>query len=177
MVKKYQHGFCILRCQPFHIGHNRLIQKMMEECAYGTVLIAAAQECGTSVNPLPYFMRKKMIQNVWRKNESYNRLRIMGIRNKSNIAWDEYVMDSIARELPHLPVPDVMYVGDEREYNLFSARVPNVGICSRTTQDFPFLSGNMVRDMILLNDERWKNFIPIENQDLIKKGFCEFLTV
>ena len=56
---KYQHGFCIIRCQPFHIGHDRLIKKMMEECACGTVLIAAAQESGTEKNPLPYFTRKK----------------------------------------------------------------------------------------------------------------------
>ena len=77
---KYQHGFCIIRCQPFHIGHDRLIRKMMEECAYGTVLIGSAQESGTEKNPLPYFTRKKMIQNVWRKNEAYNRLRIIGIK-------------------------------------------------------------------------------------------------
>ena len=52
---KYQHGFCILRCQPFHIGHDRLIKQMMEECAFGTVLIGSAQESGTEKNPLPYF--------------------------------------------------------------------------------------------------------------------------
>ena len=56
----------------------------MEECAYGTVLIAAAQESGTEKNPLPYFTRKKMVQNVWRKSDAYERLRIAGVKDVNN---------------------------------------------------------------------------------------------
>lgn len=168
---KYQHGFCIIRCQPFHIGHDRLITKMMEECEHGTVIIGSAQESGTEKNPLPYFVRKKMIQNVWKKHEAYNRLRIVGIKDVSNALWSEYVLNTIAKELPDKPIPDVMYVGNLSEYTIFSKDIPNVEICSRTTQDFPFLSGNMVRDMIALKDERYKEFIHEENFDLINKSF------
>ena len=170
---KYQHGFCILRCQPFHIGHDRLIKQMMEECAFGTVLIGSAQESGTEKNPLPYFTRKKMIQNVWRKNSAYERLKIVPIKDVNNVLWNEYVLETIKKEQPDLPPPDIMYVGDESEYAMFSKDVANVGICSRTTQDFPFLSGNMVRDMIYLKDERYKNFVHDENIELIKKSFYE----
>ncbi len=173
MTFKYQHGFCILRCQPFHIGHDRLVQKMMAECVNGTVVICSAQESGTKSNPLPYFVRKKMIQNVWRKNEAYNRLWIVGVKDVQNIPWNQHVLNAISQERPELPAPDVMYVGVEQEYLLFAQEVPNVGVCSRTSQDFPFLSGNMVCDMILLNDERWKQFVHPENIALIEKGFRE----
>ena len=144
MVYQYQHGFCIMQAQPFHIGHDRLIKKMMAECALGTVLIGSAQECGTEKNPLPYFVRKKMIQNVWRKNEAYSRLMIVGIKDITNYPLNLFVMETIQKELPNRPKPDIIYVGDEKEYLFFKNDVKNVGVCSRTTQDFPFLSGSMV---------------------------------
>ena len=173
MVYQYQHGFCIMQAQPFHIGHDRLIKKMMAECALGTVLIGSAQECGTEKNPLPYFVRKKMIQNVWRKNEAYSRLMIVGIKDITNYPLNLFVMETIQKELPNRPKPDIIYVGDEKEYLFFKNDVKNVGVCSRTTQDFPFLSGSMVRNMIRLGDVRWKNFVHPENVELINKCFDE----
>ncbi len=170
---KYQHGFCIIRCQPFHIGHDRLIKQMMEECAYGTVLIGSAQESGTEKNPLPYFIRKKMVQNVWRKSEAYDRLRIVGIKDTNSTPWNMHVLETIKKEQPDKPVPDVVYVGVEREYLFFKNDIPNVVVCSRTTQNFPFLSGNMVRDMIALRDERYKEFVHPENIELVEKNFYE----
>ena len=170
---KYKHGFCILRCQPFHIGHDRLITKMMKECEFGTVVIGSAQESGTEKNPLPYFTRKKMIQNVWRKSEDYARLRIIGVKDLTNIPWNVNVLETIKKERSDVDVPDVMYVGDDKEYLFFEKDVKNVEICSRTTQDFPFLSGNMVRDMVLLKDERYKEFVHPENIELIEKSLFE----
>ena len=170
---KYQHGFCIIRCQPFHIGHDRLIKKMMEECAFGTILIGSAQESGTEKNPLPYFTRKKMIQNVWRKHPAYERLRIVALKDINHVLWNVHVLETIKKEQSDKPKQDIIYVGDEGEYSVFANDVPNVGICSRTTQSFPFLSGNMVRDMINLKDIRYKNFVHQENLDLIQKSFYE----
>ena len=170
---KYKHGFCIIRCQPFHIGHDRLIKKMMEECEYGTVLIGSAQESGTQNNPLPYFTRKKMIQNVWRKHEAYSRLRIIGIKDSTTMPWNLHVLETIKKEQSDLPIPDIIYVGNKKEYTYFKNDIKNVGLCSRTTQDFPFLSGNMVRDMIELNDERYKEYVHKENIELIEKSFYD----
>ena len=171
MSFKYKHGFCILRCQPFHIGHDRLINQMMKECEFGTVLIGSAQESGTYSNPLPYFTRKKLIQNVWRKKEDYARLQIIPVKDTTTLPWGFHVLETIKKELPERAKPDVVYVGDEREYLFFAPDVPHVEICSRTTQDFPFLSGNMVRDMLKYRDERYKNFVHPENEELIKKLF------
>ncbi|MBR5599623.1 MAG: adenylyltransferase/cytidyltransferase family protein [Alphaproteobacteria bacterium] len=170
---KYQHGICIIRCQPFHIGHDRLIKKMLKECQYATVVIGSAQESGTEKNPLPYFTRKKMIQNVYRQKEEYSRLRILGVKDIINASWPNYVLESIKKDQPSLPSADILYVGDANEYQVFKDIIPNMGLCSRTTQDFPFLSGNMVRDMILLRDERYKQFVHPENIKLIEKSFYE----
>ena len=61
---KYIHGLCIMRAQPFHIGHQKLIDKMLRECERVTVVLGSIQEQGTSRNPLNYTTRKKMIQNI-----------------------------------------------------------------------------------------------------------------
>ena len=94
---------------------------------------------------------------MWRKREAYNRLWIAGVKDSMTTPWDKVVLDAIRKEQSDKPIPDVMYVGNEAEYALFAHEVPHVEVCSRTTQNFPFLSGNMVRDMIMLHDERWKS--------------------
>jgi hypothetical protein len=114
-----------------------------------------------------------MIQNVWRKSEAYNRLRIVGIKDTNSTPWNMHVLETIKKEQPDKPVPDVVYVGVEREYLFFKNDIPNVVVCSRTTQNFPFLSGNMVRDMIALRDERYKEFVHPENIELVEKNFYE----
>ena len=106
MSFKYKHGFCILRCQPFHIGHDRLINQMMKECEFGTVLIGSAQESGTYSNPLPYFTRKKLIQNVWRKKEDYARLQIIPVKDTTTLPWGFHVLETIKKELPEREKPD-----------------------------------------------------------------------
>lgn len=56
---KYQHGLSIMRAQPFHIGHARLIDRMLRECEKVTIILGSIQEQGTERNPLNYTTRKK----------------------------------------------------------------------------------------------------------------------
>lgn len=171
---KYKHGFAIIRCQPYHIGHDRLVREMLKDCECVTVVIGSMQEAGTEKNPLPYFTRKKMIQNVYRNSPDYERLRIMGIKDSYDLSdYGAYVLKAIKKERPQDPQPDACYAGSERDCAWFRGLIDNFVICSRNTQDFPFLSGNMVRDMIVFKDERWKEFVYPENYSLIEKSFYE----
>ena len=109
---KYQHGLTIMRAQPFHIGHAKLIDRMLEECKRATVVLGSIQEQGTSRNPLNYTTRKKMIQNIYRHRPEYERLKIIGLFDINNPAeWGEYVLDFISETFPDLPKPDVYYAG------------------------------------------------------------------
>lgn len=58
---KYQHGLSIMRAQPFHIGHQKLVDRMLKECERVTIVLGSIQEQGTARNPLNYTTRKKMI--------------------------------------------------------------------------------------------------------------------
>ena len=107
---KYKHGLSIMRAQPFHIGHAKMIDKMLRECEQVTIVLGSIQEQGTERNPLNYTTRKKMIQNVYRNRPEYPRLKIIGLFDINNPAeWAEYVLDFMNESLPQLGRPDVYY--------------------------------------------------------------------
>ena len=100
---KYKHGLSIMRAQPFHIGHAKMIDKMLRECEQVTIVLGSIQEQGTERNPLNYTTRKKMIQNVYRNRPEYPRLKIIGLFDINNPAeWAEYVLDFMNESLPQL---------------------------------------------------------------------------
>ena len=48
---KYNHSFIVSRFQPFHNGHKSLIDKMLNESKYGTIVLGLIQESRTDKNP------------------------------------------------------------------------------------------------------------------------------
>ncbi len=61
---KYRHGFLVSRFQPFHNGHKSLVDKMLKESTYGTIVLGLAQESRTAKNPFTAEERIFMINNV-----------------------------------------------------------------------------------------------------------------
>ena len=91
---KYKHGLCIMRAQPFHIGHQKIIDQMLNECERVTIALGSIQEQGTERNPFNYTTRKKMIQNIYRSHPRYDLLKIIGLFDINNPAeWGEFVLD------------------------------------------------------------------------------------
>ena len=169
---KYQHGLSIMRAQPFHIGHARLIDRMLRECEKVTIILGSIQEQGTERNPLNYTTRKKMIQNVYRHRPEYERLKVIGLFDINNPAeWAEYVLDFMNESLPQLGRPDVYYAGSSYDAHWFKSAFRNIEYVDRTDRSFPFVTGTMVRDMIKFGDPRWQDFIHPENYNLIEEHF------
>lgn len=169
---KYQHGLSVMRAQPFHIGHSRMIDKMLEECAQVTIILGSIQEQGTDRNPLNYTTRKKMIQNVYRSRPEYDRLKVIGLFDINNpVEWAEYVLDFMNESLPQLGRPDVYYAGSAYDAHWFRSAFDHIEYVDRTNYDFPFVSGTMIRDMIKFGDKRWKDFIHPENHCLVEEHF------
>lgn len=171
---KYTHGLCIMRAQPFHIGHQKLVDRMLKECERVTIVLGSIQEQGTNRNPFNYTTRKKMIQNIYRSKPEYERLKIVGIFDINNPAeWGEYVLDFIAESFSDLPKPDVYYAGSAYDAHWFKDCIKNIVIEDRTDYSFPFVSASMVRDMIRFGDKRWKDFVAPENHHIIEEFFTK----
>ena len=169
---KHKHGLTIMRAQPFHIGHAKLIDQMLQDCEQVTVILGSIQEQGTARNPLNYTTRKKMIQNIYRQKPEYERLKIIGLFDINNPAeWGEYVLDFINETFPDFPKPDVYYAGSSYDAHWFKDCFEHIRLVDRTDPTFPFVTGTMIRDMIKFGDSRWKNFIHEQNHALIEEYF------
>lgn len=171
---KYKTGLTVMRAQPLHIGHKKLIDRMLEECEEIIVLLGSVQEQGTDRNPYTYTLRKQMIQTVYSGNSRITVLGMFDINNPTQ--WADFVLDFLKESLPDKPVPDAYYAGSEYDAQWFRGAVKNIIIENRVDYNFPYVSGSMVRDMIKIGDARWKDFVPkavheiIEAQTRLKKG-------
>ncbi len=169
---KYKHGLCIMRAQPFHIGHQKIIDQMLNECERVTIALGSIQEQGTARNPFNYTTRKKMIQNIYRGKPEYDRLKIIGLFDINNPAeWGEFVLDFMKESFSDLPLPDVYYAGSAYDAHWFKDCFKHIELVDRTDPSFPFVTGTMVRDMLKFGDPRWKNFIASVNHHIVEEYF------
>ena len=169
---KYKHGLCVMRAQPFHIGHKKLIDYMLHDCAQVTIVLGSIQEVGTQRNPFDYQTRLQMINNVYQKTKDFNRMQICGAADINRLGeWGEYILRCVKEKFPQAHIPDVYYAGSTADASCFKSCCQYVEIVDRNDPSFPFVSGTMVREMIRFKDARWKNFVPAENYQLIEKHF------
>lgn len=170
MSYKYKHGIAVMRCQPFHKGHEFVIDTILEECEYATVLLGSIQEHGTSRNPFNFSVRKKMLQNVFRNSTDYPRLKIMGIKDIVNdVDWVEHVLNIVnsTTEFPYNP--DAYFCGTDYDGSWFKNSELNVRNLNRNNPEIPFVSGTMLREMFDYNDMRWKKLIDKSNHQTVEK--------
>lgn len=164
---KYRHGIVVMRAQPLHIGHEKIIKRMLQECQEVTVILGSIQEQGTIRNPFSYTQRKQMIQNVF-KDEA-PKLKVIGLFDINNpVEWANFVLDFIKESTPERFMPDVYYAGSDYDAHWFGQVFKNIEIINRVDYDFPYVSGSMVRDMITIGDRRWQGFVSPCNHEVIE---------
>ena len=169
---KYKHGLCVMRAQPFHIGHQKLVNQMLIDCAYVTIALGSIQEQGTDKNPFDYATRRKMIENIYQSKPEYNRLKIIGLSDINNPSeWGTFVLEIIKEKFPELPLPEAYYAGSEEDADWFKSCCAHIELVDRYDPNFPLVSATMVRNLIKSGDNRWKNFVASENHQLIESKF------
>lgn len=158
-----------MRLQPFHIGHERMVKRMCEESEHVTLIIGSIQEHGTQKNPFSYLDRKKMVQNRFTNTEHHGKLRIFGLPDiHDDQGWPSYVLDFVKEQLPDHPGISAYYCGSDYDGSWFRNMKLNIEKLDRTDQEFPFVSGTMVRDMCMYGDSRWKLYIHEDNWTLVE---------
>lgn len=178
-MKMFHTGLAIMRAQPPHIGHIKLIRRMLRECEKAIIVLGSVQEQGTDRNPYSYIQRKEMLQKVFAATADAPRLKILGMFDINNpTQWGAFVMDFLKEACPGETLPDVYYAGSEYDAQWFRDIFDKIQIENRIDYDFPYVSGSMVRDMIKIGDKRWHDFVPKEIHAMIeelsqpKNGVC-----
>lgn len=157
-MKKYKHGLTCMRCQPLHIGHERIIDQMLEECDYMTVVLGSVQEKGTQSNPFTYEERRDMLYQTFKGKKIF----VTGLPDINDPPnWAKFVLDHVER-LDGTSV-DAYYAGSQQDLSCWSGRVSDsikLVEIPRSNQEFPYVSGTMVRNMMENQDVRWQLYVP-----------------
>jgi nicotinamide-nucleotide adenylyltransferase len=175
---QYRHGLSVMRFQPFHNGHVRVIDTMLSECAFVTIVIGSIQEKGTERNPFDFFERKKMIEEHYRNSADFQRLGIVGIKDLGiHLKWAEYVIDAVKEKIKNAPEIEAFYCGSKHDGRLFENKGLQIIVVDRLALGFPLVSGAIIRNMCSHNDDSWRDLVPKSCFDLIEKKLMKTVSV
>ena len=179
-----QIGLVVMRAQPLHFGHTRLIDAALDVCEHVFIVLGSTQEHGTPRNPFSFGERKKMVKRyLMYKGEldtvtelqftPWERVTIIGLPDIFSLRWPSYVLEEIAAGFPEIKITDI-FGGSQYDVDWFKAFNLEQHIIDRTAADYPFVSASMLRDMLTYRDPKWMTYVPKCNWPLVAKKFdCE----
>lgn len=169
MGKRYKHGLAVMRCQPFHIGHKRLIDRMLSECEMVTIVLGSIQESGTETNPFSFFERKQMIKDTYKfADRSPIVTGLCDLGDPPN--WARFVLDYM-KDFSVVGV-DAYYAGSKSDLSCWESKYGiETILMPRNNEDYPYSSGTMIRNMIMNQDVRWRLYVPEPAQTIVKRLF------
>lgn len=163
-------GLVVLRAQPLHFGHIRVVDAALNECERVFIVLGSTQESGTSTNPFTFYERKKMLRNYFEIESLWEQLRVIGLRDIFSLRWPAYVLEEIAKWHHDTNITKV-FGGSQYDCDWFKEQKLEAHIVDRTDSSIPFLSASMLRDMLTYRDPRWMDYIPRCNWEMVAKKF------
>ena len=166
MLRKYNYGLAIMRLQPLHFGHTKLIYKMCDECNNVVIAIGSAQESRTYGNPFTYREREQMFKAFpWKRF-----VMVMPIKDIFNLSkWADYALGVVEKKIKNKV--NAYYCGAFEDGNLFVGRVPKIVIHDRHDGSHKDMSASKIRQMILNGDDEWRKFVPAMNHAMVKRVY------
>ena len=148
----------VMRLQPFHNGHKKIINAMLKENEK-VILLIGSMDLINDKNPYSFETRLKMIQTIYPDDILSKKLIVLGIKDINNPPkWVNHVKK-------HLPFnADIYYCGTDQDANLFKKEGFKIKQFER--KDLP-ICGTNIRKKIKLNDPTWKQDVPKEIHHLI----------
>lgn len=140
---KLTKALIIGRFQPFHLGHEFLIQKALKENDSVTIAIGSSQESRTKKNPFTYEERKQMIKSCFK-----DALIIPCPDFKRDNDWVKF-LESKAKF-------DTVYSNNTLVSSIFSKK----GIKTVKVKRIPKISGTVIRNLIKKSDMKYLMMIP-----------------
>ena len=178
----YKHGLAVMRCQPFHNGHKRIIDQMLTECERVTLVLGSIDKRDKR-NPFPFHDRKKMVKNTYtisdeRMDAWTQQIVVLGVPDISDdLGWATYVLRSVedhwvdncgGEEKDYLK-PDAYYTGSEFDARWYRDSGMKINIIERIDKAYQITSATIIRDLCEYGDDRWKQFVPESAHTLVEK--------
>jgi nicotinamide mononucleotide adenylyltransferase len=171
-VKLEEDGLVIMRGQPVHIGHIRLIDTALQHSNFVYLILGSIQEYGTARNPFPFSQRKQMIKNYYIDNiDKWSKLIIIGLPDIFSLRWPDYVLEQIHSE----DTPNIKTVFGGTQYDCDWFKNLKHYVVGRNDTEHPYASATMIREMLTYKDPRWKDYIPECNWEIVANKFKEYV--
>jgi nicotinamide mononucleotide adenylyltransferase len=149
---------------------------MLEECEQVTVVIGSSQEFGTQKNPFRFRERKEMITNYYNSKNLKNRMKVVGqIDTNDYHGWCHTVLDTIADAYENTTPVDAFYCGLHYDSQWYTPEIKKLEIVSRIDPNFTYVSGTLIREQCMFQDERWRDLVPEVNHSFLETLSKRFL--
>lgn len=141
----------IMRLQPLHNGHKKIIDTMLTENER-IILLIGSMNAKDEKNPYSFETRVQMVKTIYQKEISEQKLIVKGIKDINNPPkWVDYVKK-------HLPFDvSTYYCGTGQDADLFKENNFKIKLFCR--KNLP-VSGTQIRNKIKTNDLSWKQDVP-----------------
>lgn len=187
-------GLAIMRCQPLHNGHTRILQRMISKHETAILCLGSADKGRMPNNPFTINERTKMVKNVYG-----DRIKIVPLNDLGATAnttdWVDYALEKI--EKMGMPAPTDYYTGSAADAVWYRSRFFNAAVQS-PCDDEPdaFLANYMphgvfrmlhiverngsfipaateLRTFLQTRTDGWKAWVPEVNHELVETAYPE----
>ncbi len=112
-------ALAVMRIQPLHAGHCRIIDKMIRDYETVILCIGSAQKSREERNPWTFEERKQMVRNVYGDRIKIVQLNDLGVTEGSD-DWADYVIDKITKI--GMPEPTDYFTGSAADGRWYAGR-------------------------------------------------------
>lgn len=179
-------GLAVMRTQPLHLGHTRIIDTMIRDNDVAIVGLGSCNSPSTPNNPFSPDQRKQMLKNVYGDRIKIVMLSDLGI-TPGKEDWVNYVLEKISKL--GLPDPTDYYSGSHGDSVWYKSKFSHslstdiryslatssgyicrrLHIMDRDIGNIP--SATSIRSLISLGDAKWKEWTPRVNHQFIEDNF------
>lgn len=174
-------GLAVMRLQPMHMGHSRLIHQMIMSCDISIVGIGSAQNEINQENPWTLSDRIKMVKSVFGERVKILPLKdiTFGVDRENSQRkddWLNYVLDKIDKV--GLPRPTDYFTGSTADsiwYKSYFKLLPTnssdpvLHIIPRDESIYP--SATELRTFIQMGSPEWKQWTPRVIHSIVEDGY------
>ena len=187
-------GLAIMRTQPIHEGHTRIVQRMINNHDVVILGCGSANKPVSIQNPFPVEVRMEMWDRIYGLRVKLVPLADLGATKDTN-EWCDYVLKKVRGV--GLPDPTDYYTGspadaiwyrgrffnkecgspaDDQPDDFIQRYMPNnvfrqLHLEERTHNYIP--SATELRQFMVTRDDGWKRWVPAVIHDLVEKHFPE----
>lgn len=178
-------GLAVMRLQPLHTGHLRIINRMTANCETVIIGIGSADKSFTAHNPYTIEDRMTMLRNVYGTRIKIVPLKDLGLTEVTR-EWADFVINKIKKV--DMPAPTEYWTGSEADAAFYKElfytdKMLNDGYrideCTNYLGPLRVVNrgGNPVppatelRTFLQLHDDTWKQWVPAVNWNIVENGY------